>query len=44
MEYKQRDEGTDRFNTMKYFEEGNEGIVFTLDEFKELSNVLTKIK
>lgn len=31
-------------NAMKYFEEGNEGIVFTLDELKELSKVLTKMK
>lgn len=28
----------------KYFEEGNEGIVFTGDEFNELSNALLKMK
>ena len=31
-------------DAIKYFEEGNEGIVFSTDEFKELSNALIKMK
>jgi hypothetical protein len=31
-------------DAVKYFEEGNEGIIFTGDEFNELSNALLKMK
>jgi hypothetical protein len=31
-------------DAVRYFEEGNEGIVFSGDEFKELSKALLKMK